>query len=207
MDGLSATRSIRQERANPEYPWIIAVTAYAMAGDRERCLAAGMNDYISKPIRESELIEALQKIRLPSQAIALTELVSPTVNPNVTREGEELVLDSKVLQAIRDMGGSKAEAVLNQLIREYLETLPHNLQQIQQAIAGGNLETLRRSAHGLGSSSANLGAVKFARICKQLENIGRSGVILGADTKFTELEAEYKRVKTELMSQLERKLS
>ncbi len=207
MDGFTTTHQICQEWRRQERPWIIAVTAYAMQGDRERCLAAGMNDYISKPIREAELLQALQKARKPMpEAVAggsANKIGNQLASHPVKPEEEEGVLDIRVLQSIREMGGAKAEAILSQIIRAYLNTAPQHLQQIQKAIAANSPDVLRQSAHTLGSSSANLGAKQFAKLCKQLENLGRSGIILGADADFVQLEAEYEKVRLALARQLE----
>lgn len=188
MDGLTATRSIREEWPEGERPWIIAVTAYAMVGDREKCLAAGMDDYISKPIREVELLQALQKVRKRE-------------NPPPKSE-EASVLDLATLDAIRDLGGSKGAAVLDRIIRDYLEEAPRQIEEIEKAIASADLDALRRVAHSLGSSSANLGTVGFARVCKELENIGRSGTIKVASEWVADLQARYEEVKAALTEQL-----
>lgn len=201
MDGLTATRHIRQEGSRLDRPWMIALTAYAMQGDRENCLAAGMNDYLSKPMREIELRAALQKVNLQGVfgSLALKNRTMPRLleEPGVVDPPPEVekdsVLDLEVLQSIRAMGEAKADVILGKLLRTYLETTPQQLQLIQSAIAAANPEALRQVAHSLGASSATLGAVNFGQLCKQLENLGRSGTIIGAETHFTCLEAEYKK--------------
>jgi len=121
-------------------------------------------------------------------------------NPNFTND--ELVLDLGALQAIREMGGEDGDFVLNNIIQMYLETTLPYLQQIETAITTQDLDSLRRAAHSLGSSSATLGAMNFAKLCKELENLARSGSITTAETLFFPLQSEYETVKRALTLQL-----
>jgi CheY-like chemotaxis protein len=188
MDGLSAARQIRQWEDLPDQPWIIAVTAYAMPGDRERCLEAGMNDYISKPVREKDLIGALQRVNL-AQA-------RPRETPAPLAPPPETVLDPRILQDLRELGGAQAAAIIQDLCQTYLTTAPTLLAQIQTALAGEDWETLRQAAHSLGSSSANLGAQAFAQACRQWENSARAG--MAPDSAFSDLEQSYQQVEAAL---------
>jgi len=115
---------------------------------------------------------------------------------------DESVLDLRALQAIREMGGEDGDFILNNIIQMYLETTPPDLQQIETAIATGNPDSLRRAAHSLGSSSATLGAINFAKLCKELENLARSGSIITAENLFLPLQTEYETVKRALTLQL-----
>jgi signal transduction histidine kinase/DNA-binding response OmpR family regulator len=181
MDGLTATASIHQEWEREKSPWIVAVTAYAMQGDREKCLAVGMDDYITKPIREGELIQALQK---------------------AYQQGTGKILDLGVLQSIRKIGGAKADRILGKIIRDYLDSTPPQLQLMQRAIADINADTLRQASHSLGSGSATLGALAFANSCKQLENLARSGTVVGAESQLLQLMTNYEQVKLALIGYL-----
>jgi len=111
---------------------------------------------------------------------------------------KESILDVSVLQSIREMGGAKADIILSNIIQDYLENTPRHLQQIQKAITTANPDLLRQSSHTLGSSSATLGATSFAKSCKQLENLGRSGQVTGAKRQFVQLQIEYEKVKIAL---------
>jgi hypothetical protein len=115
---------------------------------------------------------------------------------------DESVLDLRALQAIREMGGEDGDFILNNIIQMYLETTPPDLQQIETAIATGDPDKLRRAAHSLGSSSATLGAINFAKLCKELENLSRSGSITTAENLFLPLQTEYETVKRALTLQL-----
>ncbi len=187
MDGLEATRHIHQKWSNKEAgetptprPRIIAMTANAIQGDREACIRAGMDDYVSKPIQVEKLVQALSKCHI---------LVPPA-------------LDSKALQAIRDMAGVAASEVLVQVIDCYLEDAPQLLQAINAAVVEGNAIALRQAAHTLKSTSATLGATILSQFCKDLEVIGRAGTTLEAPALVLQVEVEYAKVQAAL--QLER---
>lgn len=220
MDGLTATCLICQEwtadrmlvdtsqesrvtstktlttHPQSQRPRIIAMTAYAMAGDRQKYLEAGMDDYISKPIQEKELIRALQLCQS-----AMGESRKPA-----TQEGRVVtdnvdsppVLDHRVLNSLRQMAGSKAATLLCQIIDDYREDAPQRLQDIRDAVATGNAQALRQSAHTLRSSSANLGAMNLSHLCKALEMIGRAGTTMDAAQWIAQVEAEYEKVKVAL---------
>ncbi|OKH23544.1 hypothetical protein NIES593_09995 [Hydrococcus rivularis NIES-593] len=189
MDGLTAAQRIAEEWKPSQRPWLIAVTAYAMKGDREKCLVAGMNDYISKPIRETELLQALEKAALRLEK----DRANRQESQPQTHQAEDLILDAKVLDSIREMVGAQADEFIAHLIEEYLKTAPQYLEQIRDAIASSNLEQLRQSSHALGSSSATLGAVRFAKLCKQFENLARSGTLSNTTALSLELETQYQQ--------------
>ncbi len=219
MDGLTAARRICEEWQPSERPHIIALTAYAMTGDREKCLQAGMNGYIAKPIRSTELFQALQQV---GQSLNLLQGVEDTRNSrlptpqspesatNSTNEQEQLtnneVLDQKVLNSLRKIAGARANTILAEIIGQYLQDAPKKLQAIREALAVSDPEALRQAAHSLKSSSANLGAMTLSNLCKRLENLGRSGTTTEGAGQFVQLEAEYEKVKTALQLECADKL-
>ncbi|AFY81764.1 PAS domain S-box protein [Oscillatoria acuminata] len=214
MDGLTATKRIREEWQNrPEPgPKIIAITAYAMEGDRQKCFAAGMDGYITKPFRIKALASALEQIQSgatqtdsgdPMQSTFVSDhLFGSNPPPPQNREGEA-VLDRQILDSLRDMAGPKAAAMLSLIIGNYLEDAPEKLQEMQEAVAQGNPEGLRQAAHSMRSSSANLGALTLANLFKELENLGRAGTTTNAQTLLNQVEKEYENVIKAL--ELERK--
>jgi PAS domain S-box-containing protein len=196
MDGLTATRLICQEWLPSSRPRIIAMTANAMQGDREKCLEAGMDDYISKPIRVEEMVQALSKCQPNREG-------SGGAGEEVGVEESTLApLNPKVLQTFRATAGENASAFLAELIDCYLEEAPKQVQAIAAAVAQGNANALRQAAHILKSSSAALGATNLANLCKELEVMHSTQVIEGALEKVSQVEAEYERVKAAL--QIER---
>ncbi len=211
MDGLTATRHIRQEFLHIPHLRIIAMTANAMQGDREECLEAGMDGYISKPIRLEELIQALSNCqpnrasreegkRQKAKQSAL--LLTPTSKPPIPNPQLSSAIDAKLLQSFREMVGEKADPILAEMIDCYLEDAPKLLSAIALAIARRDPTQLRSSAHTLKSSSATLGATTLANLCRNLEVMSRSGSTDYGTDPLSQLEAEYERVKTAL--QIER---
>ncbi|MBD2100554.1 PAS domain S-box protein [Leptolyngbya sp. FACHB-261] len=190
MDGLSATRRIHQLWLPTLRPRIIAMTANAMQEDRTACLEAGMDDYISKPVRLKDLVQALSRCQPPSVKATNMNFIPPTV------------LAVEALEAIREMAGDSCTEFLVEVIDCYLEDAPKLLQDIRAGIAQENVAALRLAAHTLKSTSAALGATAMAQLCQKLESIGDGSISAGAIEQVGQLEAEYVRVKTAL--QLER---
>ncbi len=189
MDGLAATRRICQEWPHTARPRIIAMTANAMQGDREECLNAGMDDYVSKPIRVEELILALSKCQPKAGSRELDYSPLPDT------------IDAKLLQSFRDMLGNNTEIILGEMIDCYLEDAPKLLQVIATSIAQGDAIALRQAAHTLKSSSATLGATTLSLLCQELEAISRTGNTNMGSDKVPQMEAEYERVKAALQKE------
>lgn len=157
MDGLSAARKIRQEWAAQHRPRIIAMTAGAMEGDREECLLAGMDDYLSKPIRVEKLIQALMKCQPYPKAL----------------EADKTVLDPDILAEMQVVGGTD---LVNEVIELYLQDTPVLLQQLQIAAATQDQSELFRIAHVLKSTSATIGATMLTDCCQRLETASQEGL-------------------------------
>jgi signal transduction histidine kinase/DNA-binding response OmpR family regulator/HPt (histidine-containing phosphotransfer) domain-containing protein len=220
MDGLEATRSLRREFSDDRQPRVVAMTANAMQGDRELCLAAGMDDYVSKPIRIEELVEALSKsqplatsqnakaasslAREPEEPTGGTQPVPEDVEetsslPSGVREPVPgvAVLDPTALDNLLSVLGGEF-AYLEELIDSFLEDAPQLLAELDQHIGGGDSAGVRRVAHSLKSNGADFGATTFSDLCKELEMIGKSGEIDGAASMAAEITAEYGRVEAAL---------
>jgi len=187
MDGLDATRHICHQWLPTNRPRIIAMTANAMQGDREKCLDVGMNDYISKPIRVNELVRVLSQSQ-------------PTEEPPEPAPQTESALDSQVLQTFHEMMGESATEMLHQLIDIYLEDTPTMLETLKIALQENNLVSLQRTAHTLKSSSAALGAIKLSQLCQDLENVSKSQMMTSVYELVAQIESEYQRVKQEVIS-------
>ncbi|MCA1992948.1 MAG: response regulator, partial [Coleofasciculus sp. S288] len=195
MDGLTATQRICEEWPPATRPRIIAMTANAMQGDREKCLNAGMDDYITKPIRVEELVQSIRNCQPDHE--------NPTPVPNLEQApAVEATLDRSVLEAFYSTMGANAEQFLAQLIDIYLEESPTLLQAISTAIVQSDALAMKQAAHTLKSSSASLGAISFSQLCQELEMIGSNGTTAGARELLVDIESEYERVKTAL--QIER---
>lgn len=197
MDGLIATSHICQEWSALERPRIIAMTANAMQGDRELCLDAGMDDYISKPIRVEELVRALSKCQQVLESSRRSE-----------------VLDLAAFQMLREMVNH--DQILEKVIDSYLEDSPKLLQAMQLGITLPNgtsatekIEELQRAAHSLKSSSATLGAIALSQLCKELEaitfelnNHQQTEKLAIISSLVSKIESEYEQVKQAILAQL-----
>jgi PAS domain S-box-containing protein len=206
MDGLEATRRICREWPHHKRPWIIAMTAHAMQGDKEECLSAGMNDYISKPIRIKALIQAFNNYRMFQPCDAHnTNFVNREEQISQPEIYLEVILppaiDSEIFAALTEMTGDNAAEILAEFIDGYLEDAPQRLLAIGNAITREDAAALRSAAHALRSLSVTVGAMPLAQLCEQLEAIARTDNILSASTVVSQVETEYQRVKTALQLQ------
>jgi signal transduction histidine kinase/CheY-like chemotaxis protein len=196
MDGLEATRLIRREFAAETQPYIIAMTANVMQGDRERCLEAGMSGYLGKPIHFRELTEAIVRCKQGEAS-----LHDPGKAPAMTRPapaGE--ILDPAAWSRLRAMLGVKAEEMLPTLI----DTFMQEAVQLQEDAAGaaqqGKPDELRRAAHTLKSNAANFGATAMAAACLELENVGRNNTVEGAADLLKKVEMAFEQAKAALLT-------
>jgi two-component system sensor histidine kinase/response regulator len=189
MDGLAATAAIRQREARkpdrPRLP-IMALTAFAMRGDRERCLDAGMDEYLTKPIKPEELSEALSRIlRDPRPAPAKDQVAAPAdVTPGAP-------FDSAV--ALNYVGGDRE--LLDELLTIFTQDAPTRLEAIRRALAAnGDATELVREAHTLKGSLKVIGAMPAARLAQDLEEMARSGQRDDAGKTAAALEREMDRL-------------
>jgi CheY-like chemotaxis protein len=168
MDGLEATRRII-ERHGSDRPRIVALTADAMQDDRERCLAVGMDDYLSKPIRPAELAEALERAS------------QPTEGP----------LDPEALDRLIETAGGDADFV-GVLLDSFNDDAPAILQELRDGLSAGDDATVRRAAHTLKSNAATFGATNLAALCAELESAARDGELSDGQGAAERIEAAYR---------------
>jgi signal transduction histidine kinase/DNA-binding response OmpR family regulator/HAMP domain-containing protein len=200
MDGLEATRRIRQlspsELAAEAQPRIIAMTANAMREDYDICLAAGMDDYMSKPVQVEELVRALKQCRprKPKAPRRPTEAVGPLVDRTVS----PAVLDPRAMQRLRATLGKQADRMLPDLIEEFYQDAERLFGEARQALEQGQADGLRRASHTLKSTSATFGAMALSAVARDLEHRAREGVLEGADGQIARAEDEFARAKAAL---------
>jgi CheY-like chemotaxis protein len=201
MDGLEASRIIGKEWSPEQRPRIIAMTANAMQGDREECLAAGMDDYLTKPIQVTTLQEALERTGLRTRRrthpLGAPEKSSEgTTRPAYEERQVEATpsLDPAVLAELRQLQAEGEPDIVQELAQAFQFETPPLLQALRHAVAEGRSEQLQQAAHNLKGSSHNLGARTLAALSAELETLGKNGTVEGAADLVTRLEREYQRV-------------
>lgn len=171
VDGFAATRLIRkceEEQGSTRVP-IVAMTAHAMAGDRERCLAAGMDDYLSKPLQKKELLALLQRVASRRQPIApeLESSSSPVESRSL--RGTSVYSREKLLDEF-----DVDEELLQRMIGLFQENTPRMLQEVRESVEQRDANHLSRSAHALLSSLGTFGATKAFQLAQELETQAHS---------------------------------
>ncbi len=211
LDGFEAARRIHLTWSAAQRPRIIAMTAHALQGDRENCLAAGMDDYISKPLQLTELANALEQCQ-PRAAVG-EKSAGYRFDPTEPRQFEadsqadsgSAATDPSEIPAIDLTTYEKLRSILGggmaTFVEIYLDSSPELLARIQDALNRSDGKKLADAAHSLKPVSANLGAMTLAALCQELEKIGESGALEQARDKVVQLEAEFVRVKLLLMAE------
>jgi CheY-like chemotaxis protein/HPt (histidine-containing phosphotransfer) domain-containing protein len=204
MDGLEATRRIHQQWPEGRRPHVIAATASAMQEEREACLAAGMDDYLSKPIRVEELAAALRRCRPhvapPPPTPAGGSGEGAQVPPEREQQGQPViagVLDPPALERLLEIIGDD-RSLLTALIDTFVSDAPRLVEAARRGLEHGQTDEVRRAAHTLKSIGATFGATSLSELSRQLEALARSGIREGADEFIARIAAEYERVRIAL---------
>lgn len=210
MDGIAASKLIRAMEQRGELSAhsttpirIIALTASAMLGDRERCLNAGMDDYLTKPLRLDDLVKAFSRFQLHPQVqtdeMPQSSGTLPKVQLAASDRQKEISIDHKALQNLRKNIGADSAEFLHEMIDTYLIDAPQKLEIIENAIAAGSNAELRLAAHSLKSSSAIFGATLLSQICRELEIASVQENANIDILSWQKLTSEFERVKTVLL--------
>ncbi len=202
MDGFTATKEIRRNEAEcgKERVPIIALTGDVQMGIKEQCQAAGMDDYLSKPFYMEALQKAMGKF-LKSRTIA-RQKIEGALEPEGRSQGKSL-LDQARLDMIRSLQRPDRPNVLKKIIELYQQNSPALLRSIRDAVSSGDNVLLQQSAHSLKSASANLGAVKLAALCKELEDFGYRQKSEAAKDLLAGLEESFQEVLDAFLVELE----
>jgi len=267
MDGFAATAAIRRlelQRGHARALPIVAITANALQGDREACLAAGMDDYLSKPFTQQELGQTIARWiplpraatvhhaepafagapRRPAPALSAPALsAAPTVHaaptpasgpaaPSLTAPplaaplaaplatplaalvtplaaplapGRDII-NRHALDNIRALSATGGDALLQRVIHAYVDDTPQQFHTLRLAIEALNTGNIRKAAHSLKSSSANVGAEALAQLCREMEKLGRTDTTEGASGILTDMEQEFQAVRHSLSAILEKEI-
>jgi CheY-like chemotaxis protein len=216
MDGIEATKQIRARFPSNKQPYIIALTAHAMQGDREWCLSAGMDDYLIKPMQVENLtrklvalhtsLYAASSYQVSESAMQESDAVGDAVGvvqpdsagDQDSSEQREYAdtdlmtysLNDNTFQSFLSMMGATGHF----LVDVFVQDIPKKLRVMREAIDLDDALTLYQTAHALKSSSAQLGALTLSDLCKQVEMIGRSGSVEDAVERVEQIACEAEHV-------------
>jgi CheY-like chemotaxis protein/HPt (histidine-containing phosphotransfer) domain-containing protein len=190
MDGLETTAAIRRkERETDGHIPIIAMTAHAMKGDRERCLEAGMDDYISKPVQPQALVETIGRWLGERSAV---EAQAPSAGGSDDKE----VFDQQEL--LDRLGGD--EEIFREIVATFLEDAPLQVEKLKQALREGNAAWVERQAHSLKGSAMNMAGKALQTVALEMEVAGKEGNLGRAGSLVEKLDREFERLKKSLVS-------
>ncbi len=211
LDGYDASRRIRRREAQAPGPArripILALTANAMEGDREKCLAAGMDDYLTKPFTLEQLRGVLRRWlpqdRLGPGDVAPQTLPRPADHPDVAASQDLGAINPDKLASIRALDPGGGNRLLAQIVSAFRDNIPSVMIEMRSGLPAGDADRLRRAAHGLKSSAGNVGAETLAGLCRQVEDKARQGDLAAMDALVNEIEAEAARASDALAGFLE----
>ncbi|MGI9164855.1 MAG: response regulator [Pyrinomonadaceae bacterium] len=189
MDGYEATAEIRRLEGTAKHTPIVAMTAHALAGDREKSIAAGMDDHITKPVKQEELARVLESFFGVSEDVLTVEVPEPALAP---------VDLNRLHQAL----GDDPEEIL-EVLDLYRTEMTGNLIKLDAAIASGNAGEVDRIAHNCAGTSANCGMVAVVDHLRELERMGRENQLAGSAHLNAHVVAEFERVKLFLAENFE----
>jgi len=190
MDGYAATKEIRRPRSkvlNRKVP-IIAMTANAMKGDREKCLSVGMNDYIPKPIHPEKLLKVIEKWLVKTNGGARQDEIPCNLEPVKT------VFDKTGL--IDRLLGDKDLA--HEILEGFMADVPHKFNTLKKALDNEDASLIQEQAHSLKGASGNVGAMALENIAYQIELAGKAKDMIKAGSLISELDSQFETLKKSL---------
>jgi PAS domain S-box-containing protein len=194
LDGWETARRIRQfEDGRTHRTWIIAMTAHSLVGDRERCMEAGMDDYLSKPVRFADLSAALRQSPAAQRS-----------GPGEFAPDAETVVCPEKISSFRQLEEESGQTVLVSVIDLFIERTPPMFQEARRAVVSNDTTRLARLAHTIKGSCSNFGAQRMRAACERLEAAaGGDGGMRGIDGMLDEIEREFGYVRVALENELE----
>jgi DNA-binding NarL/FixJ family response regulator len=222
MDGFEATAALRRRLDSKSRLPVIAVTAQAMQGDRERCLRAGMDDYISKPVKPEDFAAALKRWMPGREQGQESETPPPTarhensmadsapnhsppivpsslpVSSSLSMSSASSALNAEVVARLRSLAEATDPSLITQIFTSFLRDGAERIDALKEALAGRDMELLYKTAHAIKGASANIGAHSMADMAQKLELAGKAGDMPGAVTLTEQIEMEFGRVQREI---------
>ena len=192
MDGVTTTQRIRAEFSSDEQPWIVAMTANALKGDRETYLASGMNDYISKPVRLVELAQLLGDAPVLASAVDKTSANADDRNRDGSGDGADVAPVD--VDAFFKMLGVEDWPLLIDILPAFAKEARNQIAYMYTAVDKQDPDLLERASHMLKGSAASVGAVTFAQMSAQINKTARQGLLPEDTAVLTALEQELTRI-------------
>jgi len=187
LDGYAATTELRMWERAERKTWIVAMTANSLEGDREKCLAAGMDDYVSKPVKIENLQAAIDRF------LGIRDL-----QQDVRDGGATAPIDLGTIESFRGLEDNAGDDLLAKLIDVFLENTPRVLTDARAALVANSTPGLARAAHTLRGSCSNFGAERMRVACRELEDFSNRGVIEGSEELLAAIEREFSYVRIAL---------
>ena len=189
MDGYEATVEIRRREGNRKHTMIIAMTAHALEGDREKCLSVGMDDYISKPVKAEDLAKVLERVSVAGVKSELDEMIS------------QEVVEPVDLHRLYESMGEEPEELLD-ILGIYLDQMSLSLKRLDAAIESGDAGEIDLIAHNCCGVSANCGMTAVVVPLRELERMGRENCLQGSKVLGAQVSSEFERIKAFLEENL-----
>ncbi|NBV35393.1 MAG: response regulator, partial [Proteobacteria bacterium] len=184
LDGYETTREIRRREGERPRLWIVAMTANTMEGDREKCLSAGMDDYVSKPLNEIELMDVLARVPAkPHKAFVGGDAVDPVA-----------------LARLRELGGAEGEALLVILVEQFIQSGKELIIALGEALAAVDFIAAAQAVHALGGCAANFGAKFLVSACTRAEHAANTQNLASAQDCAEAILREYDLVRIALLA-------
>ncbi|HEV3474125.1 MAG TPA: response regulator [Actinomycetota bacterium] len=199
MDGYQATAEIRsrEQQASARIP-IIAMTAAALKGDRERCLAAGMDDYISKPVDLNELQQTVAKW------VGAQDVSPPGSDRKMSSAAANWTVDPHRVSELRALSRDQLPSAFSEIAVLFLNDTPTRLETLRAATLSGDAGGAEDAAHYIRGAAGNLGAAGLRDLCGRVETLARAGDVTGAAELLDQLDAEFARVRAALRDEIAR---
>jgi two-component system, sensor histidine kinase and response regulator len=195
LDGYEATAAIRSQEGSSSHTPIIAMTAGARQQDRDRCMRAGMDDYLAKPISKKALLSAIAR---SAEGVSGTNPSSPIGDGN----GAAPAIDETILDEIRDVGGAAPQDLLGQLVEQFIHDTDRLLIELRTSFEVNDEQGVGRIAHSIKASAAQLGGRRLASLCDQLETAASSSSLIDAQSALRDVEMSYQALCQTLVQQV-----